>query len=76
MLPLKDTPLRLGWVMVSPKFIETEKMKKNRGNMFSNERSIQNTLKRLLMKQINNLLDREFKAIVIIMLTELGEKNR
>lgn len=59
--------------MVSPKFIETEKMKKIRGNMFSNERSIQNTLKRLLMKQINNLLDREFKAIVIIMLTELGE---
>lgn len=29
-----------------------------------------------LMKQIINLYDKEFKAIVIKMLTELGEKNR
>ena len=27
-----------------------------------------------LMKQVNNLPDKKFKAIVIIMLTELGKK--
>ena len=29
MLPHKDTPSRLGWVNVSPNFIETEKVKQN-----------------------------------------------
>ena len=34
-----------------------------------------NTPEKALMKQITNLHDKEFKAIVIKMLTELGEKK-
>ena len=67
MSPHKDTPSRPGYVTLSPNFIETEKVNKMRiqRHMFQmKERG-----KIPHETEVNNLPNKEFKAIVTRMLT-------
>ena len=66
---LLHTALRPEQVIASPNIIETKKVKKIRQkNLFPMKRK---TLKKQTMRQINTLPDKEFKALVIGMPTEL-----
>ena len=55
--------------------MQTEKVKQNHKtvNMLQTKKQVKN-IKNSLMKQINNLSDKEFKAIVKTILTELRKR--
>ena len=75
MLPHKDTPSWLRYANDSLNFMQTEKVKQNHKtvNMLQTKKQVKN-IKNSLMKQINNLSDKEFKAIVKTILTELRKR--
>ena len=71
MLPHKDTTSRMGKIIASPNVIETEKGKQMRSqkNFFQTKEEEKKTWTKANEKEINNLLVKEFKALVIRMLT-------
>ena len=74
MFPYRNTPSRLQQVTVSSKFIEAQKVKqmkrqRNCSQLKQQEKTVEETNNET---EINNLLDKEFKALAIKMLIELG----
>ena len=72
-LPHRHTILRLQQLTVSPNFTETEKVKKTEEfvSIDSTRETPEKTTNEI---EINNLPGKEFKALVIRMLTELGKR--
>ena len=69
-------PSRPGEVIVSPNFIETEKVKQNEKTEenVSNERTRKKKPGEKTNEKLSNLLDKVFKALVLRILTELGKR--
>ena len=79
MPPCKDTPLRLEELTVLPDFIGTEKIKKKieYKGFHLNLKNKKNNLKKKKAsneREINNSTDKEFKAFVIRIPSELGKR--
>ena len=78
MLPHKNTPLRLQEVTVSPEFrsekVKPKKKKKKKAEeLLSTETARKILLKKKKKLRSKQLPEKEFKALVIRMLTKLGK---
>ena len=72
--PHKNMPSRPQQIAVSPKFIETEKLKQNEKAELLFQLKDKRKILKKTVKQIKNLPDKEFKTLVIKMLTELRKR--